>query len=93
VERDRDGRHLPPAGFGGVLRAARLARGWSYRVAADRIGISFGFLAELERGNRCPSESVAWLLVDRLGLSGGAAAAVCAAAVPDAGRDWPGSRR
>ncbi len=32
------------------LRAARLARGWSTRAAAQRLGLSLRFLSELERG-------------------------------------------
>lgn len=83
-------RHTPTPGFGPVLRRARKARGWTYRAAAKHIGIATGYLCELEHGRRCPSETVAGLLVSVLGLGGADAALVWSEAVPDVGRDFPG---
>ena len=36
--------------IGARVRAARTKRGWSMRVAAQRLGLSLRFLSELERG-------------------------------------------
>ncbi len=36
--------------IGNSIRTARLARGWSLRAAAQRLGLSLRFLHELERG-------------------------------------------
>jgi predicted nucleotidyltransferase len=38
------------SGIGAAVRAARKARGWSLRGAAERLGVSVRFLDELERG-------------------------------------------
>lgn len=38
------------ARIGAQVRAARASRGWSTRVAAERLGLSVRFLHELERG-------------------------------------------
>lgn len=37
------------------LRAERTARGWSYRTAAKHIGLSHGFISDIEAGRKDPS--------------------------------------
>lgn len=83
-------RHVPPAGFGDVLRRARLARGMSYGQLAQRIGTSAPYLYRLEQHERAPSQTMAELIVQALGLDGDDAALVRSAGVPGAGRDYPG---
>ena len=74
-----------------MLRRARLARGLSQRMACRACGnISRWHLRNLEGGLRCPSESVAQLLIERLDLTATQAGLVRSAAIPDVGRDYPG---
>ncbi len=78
-------RHRPPDEFGPSLRAARLARGLSQKRLAKLAGIAYGFVSQLERGERSPSSVVAGRLVDVLGLHGDAAAAMLAVGVEGVG--------
>lgn len=83
------GRHIPPAAFGPMLRAARQAAGLSLRAAAWRCRISFSFLAAMERGEKSPSQSTAGALISVLGITGEAAEMIRACAITGAGRDFP----
>jgi ribosome-binding protein aMBF1 (putative translation factor) len=80
-------RYLDPE-VAAVLHRARRARGWSYRVAGRRMGVSYGYLAELEAGHRVPSTVVAEVLVDGYGLTDRSAALVRSVAIAGVGRDW-----
>lgn len=44
--------------FGAALRTARRSRGWNLRELARRSGISFGRLAELERGRDAHTDRI-----------------------------------
>jgi DNA-binding XRE family transcriptional regulator len=83
-------RRVPPPELGPMLRAARKARGWTHQRLADEIGTSRQTVTGLELGDRCPSRTVAVALADVLGLPHERRAELLDAAVPDAGRDWPG---
>jgi len=72
-----------------ALRDGRLRRGWTMAEAARRSGVSRPMISLLENGLRRPSESVAEDLVGAYGLTGPAAAAVRAIALPLVGRDSP----
>jgi transcriptional regulator with XRE-family HTH domain len=72
-----------------MLRAARERAGLGVREAARQAAISGGYLANLEAGGRCPSQRVAELLADALGLEGDERTQLYAAAVTDAGRNSP----
>jgi hypothetical protein len=54
--------------IGAEVRAAREARGWSTRVAAERLGISPRFLNELERGKATARLDKVAQALDGLGL-------------------------
>jgi transcriptional regulator with XRE-family HTH domain len=77
----------PPPGLGSTLNAARVRTGYGLREAARVLGISPGYLAHLEAGRRCPSRTVALVLVDGLRLDDDERSQVLAAAV-DGGRDY-----
>lgn len=49
--------------YGCALRAARLERGLSLRELAARLGVSFTYLAHIERGRRAPFSLKRTLLV------------------------------
>lgn len=82
-------RRTPPATFGPALRQARERAGLGLREAARDIGLSSGYLANLEAGERCPSVTVAHRIADTLDLNETERAQVLAAAVDDAGADHP----
>jgi transcriptional regulator with XRE-family HTH domain len=84
------GRHYPPDTLGPILARARARSGLSVRQMARRAGISFGYLSMLERGRRCPSQSVALALAVALELDAAERAALYEAAIPNVGRDYPG---
>lgn len=84
------GRHYPPDDFGPTLTAARRRAGLGLRQAAQRIGISPGYLSLLEHGHRSPSESVADMLVFCLDIPQYDEHTVRAAAIPGVGRDYRG---
>jgi hypothetical protein len=54
--------------IGNELRAARKARGWSTRAAAERLGVSVRFLNELERGKATARLDKVMQALDGLGL-------------------------
>jgi transcriptional regulator with XRE-family HTH domain len=61
----------------------------SYRQAAKRIGISHGYLCELEHGRRSPSVIVANAIMDVYRIDDPDDRHVLVvAAVDDAGRNW-----
>lgn len=74
-----------------LLRQHRQARGWSYRLAQKRTGISYGYLANLEAGRRVPSVVVAETLISAYRIQGPDAAAVRAVALEGVGRAAPPS--
>jgi len=87
--RSRDpGRHLDPA-IADALHAARLARGWTFRAASEALGLSTGYLCDLERGRRVPSMSVTILLVTGYQLPDPIARQLYRVARPWVGRDSP----
>ena len=88
-------RHELPAGLAAALRAARLERGLTLRVAAFRAGIAPAYLSQLETGKRCPSVAVAHDLAQLLELEADIATHLITVARPDAGRSsrWGGRRR
>jgi transcriptional regulator with XRE-family HTH domain len=65
-----------------------LRHGLSFRQAAQRIGIGYGYLSDLEHSKRCPSVSVARALIEGLDLDAELAARLLDQAVPVSGRDW-----
>ncbi len=75
-----------------MLGAARLRAGLRLREAARLAGISHSHLIRLETGKRVPSVTVAAAIADALRLDDAERTELFAAAVPDAGRDWPGRR-
>ncbi|MFG2473543.1 helix-turn-helix domain-containing protein [Streptomyces fagopyri] len=83
-------RRLPPEGLGQLLRSARERAGLGVRETARRSGLSGGYVSDLEAGRRCPSLTVAQQLADTMGLTEDERAQLLAAAVTDAGRDYPG---
>jgi transcriptional regulator with XRE-family HTH domain len=62
-------RTLLPKSVGLMLRRARLARGWSLRATAHRIGVSPGYLCNVERGRRAPRTKTAIKIADVLRLA------------------------
>lgn len=75
-----------------MLREARQRARLSVRAAAERAGISAGYLGNLEGGQRCPSRTVAARLTDALELDDRERAVVLAGSVADAGLDHPWRR-
>jgi transcriptional regulator with XRE-family HTH domain len=53
---------------GGMLRAARLEKGWTQAQAAREFGVSQGYVALLEAEDRLPSEALKLVMVRKLGL-------------------------
>lgn len=83
-----DRRRRLPTDVGAMLAGARRRRGWSIRAAAERAGISHGYLWMLEHAERAPSVLVASDLSATLKLDGGERATLMGHAVNDAGRCW-----
>lgn len=73
-------RHEIGPELGAELRGRRRARGLSQRRAARLIGISQGFLWQLEQGSRAPRGEVAEALIEVLRVEPGPAAALRAIA-------------
>jgi transcriptional regulator with XRE-family HTH domain len=71
------------------LHRARQTEGWSLRQAGRQIGIDWTYLRMLERGERCPSRSVAAALIEALELPPDIALWLRELAVPNAGRSEP----
>jgi len=82
------GRHMDPA-IADALHAARLARGWTFRAASATLGLSTGYLCDLERGRRVPSLTVAVVLVIGYQLPEPIARSLYRVARPWVGRDCP----
>lgn len=82
-------RRTPPEGLGAMLRGARERAGLGQREAARGAGLSSGYMAHLEAGERCPSRAVAQRLAGSLALDEQERAQLYAAAVDDAGRSHP----
>lgn len=82
------GRELDPT-IADALCRARVAQGWSFRAASDALGLSAGYLCELERGRRIPSLSVAVILVVGYQLTDPIARQLYRVARPWVGRDSP----
>lgn len=85
-------RYLDP-GIAEAVRHGRINRGWSYRQAERKTGVSAGHLCRLEHGQRVPSVAVAELLIDQFHLCGPIVDQLLEVAVSDAGRSRkPGPR-
>ncbi|MER7309937.1 helix-turn-helix transcriptional regulator [Streptomyces griseoluteus] len=69
-----------------MLRRARTRRGLGQGETGRLVGLSQGYISNLERGQRTPSLTVAEALADVLGLSLRECQQLYAAAVTDAGR-------
>lgn len=82
-------RRTPPAGLGEALRQARETAGLSQGAVAGAVGVRPDYVSKLERGERCPSVSVAQALARILNLTAAGAALLFAAAVDDVGKDSP----
>lgn len=82
-------RRTLPAELGALLRGARERAGLSVRQAALKASVSFGYLANLEAGTRCPSLRVAEQIAAALQLGDGEREQLLGAAVTDAGRNSP----
>lgn len=51
---------MDPASFGSIIKDLRKKKGWSLRVAAEKIGkIKYPYLSQLESGSGTPSEDLA----------------------------------
>jgi transcriptional regulator with XRE-family HTH domain len=72
-----------------MLRTARERAGLGVREAARQAGLSPGYVAHLEAGDRCPSRTVAARLAAVLELDDEERAQLCAAAITDAGQRSP----
>jgi len=82
------GRHMDPA-IADALYEARMARGWTFRAASEALGLSSGYLCDLERGRRVPSLTVAVLLAGGYQLPDSVARSLYRVARPWVGRDSP----
>jgi ribosome-binding protein aMBF1 (putative translation factor) len=56
-------------GLGEVIRAARIARGWSQEELARRVGVRQGHISYIERGVKTPSVNLLVRLFSELGIS------------------------
>lgn len=81
-------RRTPPDWFGPWLATRRRRIGWSFRVAEQRTGVSAGHLCKLEKGQRCPSATVANAIADAYRMSENDRERLLSVAVWDAGRDF-----
>jgi ribosome-binding protein aMBF1 (putative translation factor) len=55
--------------LGEVIRAARIARGWSQEELARRVGVRQGHISYVERGVKTPSVGLLVRLFSELGIS------------------------
>lgn len=55
--------------FGENVRRLREARGWSLEQFSEKCGVSFSMIAQVERGLRAPSLSLAAMIADVLGVT------------------------
>ena len=62
-------RQPPP--YGARLRAARRARGLTAQQVAAAVGVTKGFIAQIERGEASPSVATLLRICDALGLAVG----------------------
>lgn len=66
---DRSPRSDPLYGFlGRAIKVERTARGMDRRVLAERSGISYPYLSEIENGSKRPSSQALFALAEALGL-------------------------
>jgi len=82
------GRHMDPDIVRGLYEA-RITRGWTFRAASEALGLSTGYLCDLERGRRVPSLTVAVILVVGYQLPEPIASSLYRVARPWVGRDSP----
>lgn len=82
-------RRVPSAELGPALTAARKRVGLQMRDAARQMGISPGYLADLEHGRRCPSVAVAVELHRVLMLTEEETRMLAASSVAGRGRSHP----
>ncbi len=62
-------RQSPP--YGARLRAARRARGLTAQQVAEAVGVTKGFIAQIERGETSPSVATLLRICDAIGLAVG----------------------
>lgn len=67
VESNRRTRNLPR--LGGSLRELRDQRGWSRKDLAERSGLSYPYVSQLENGDREPSVDTLTKLAETFGLA------------------------
>jgi transcriptional regulator with XRE-family HTH domain len=65
------------ADLGAHLRACRKGAHLSLAKLANRVGVSFGYLASVERNESAPDVALLWLLAHELGLGAGEFLAMC----------------
>lgn len=80
-------RHIPADDFGPTLRSVRTERRMSLRKLAGRLGMSYGYLGSLERGEKAPSARLAEQLVEVLQPGPDAAAVILSNGIAGVGRD------
>lgn len=64
------GLNLDKTEFGNRLRAARREKGYTQEEFAEIVGISSGFVSEIERGLKTPSIETFTKIIEALGTSG-----------------------
>ena len=84
-------RHTFDRRLGQILRAERLRRWYTLQGLADAVGVSKRTICYLQNGERAPSVTVAYRILDVLGVDPetGWGALFIAAAVPDVGKESP----
>ena len=82
-------RQVPPPELGPMLKAARARAALGLREAARQAGISSGYLADLERGDRCPSVPLTLELHRVLQFTDDEVRLLASAAVAGRGRAHP----
>ncbi|WP_034089214.1 helix-turn-helix domain-containing protein [Streptacidiphilus albus] len=82
-------RRTMPAEVGRMPAEARIRTGLRGNEAARLLGISAGYLVDLQTGRRCPSVTIAERLAEVLALEPEEREQLLAAAVDDTGRDNP----
>jgi transcriptional regulator with XRE-family HTH domain len=87
---DQTRRHTLPLDLGAELRAYRQSQGSTLAQVGERAGVDPSHLGHMEHGRRAPSKSIAERLIEVLGLPSDLAERLRSAAIPNAGRDWPG---
>lgn len=85
-------RRTPPPWMGELIRTARMRARLRGSEGARLAGVSPSYLCDLEVGRACPSATVARALATAFAMTEAEREQLLAAAVTDAGRDYPLSR-